>query len=255
VLRHIVSPRQDDCDDHLALAEFAINDSVNSSTGYLPFYLAYGQKVQHPIDMAAHVNVPAAEQRADDIEEAIKHAKLKLQEAQARQAQYANQHRKDITYTVGDKVYLSTANLYLPSSMSRKLTARYLGPFQVEQVVNPVTYKLKLPSTMRIHPVFHISLIKPYKTYDEFTNRQEPTPVQHAVAEDNQWYVEALLDKSMRTHNRRIVHYLVRWKGFGLEDDSWVPNTAIEQSLIDEYEASHHGGRETGRRTRRRRTR
>jgi hypothetical protein len=41
VLRHFVSPRQDDWDDHLDLAEFAINDSVSPSTGYTPFYLAY----------------------------------------------------------------------------------------------------------------------------------------------------------------------------------------------------------------------
>jgi hypothetical protein len=143
-------PRIDDLLDHLHGACVFTKLAILLAMGYSPFYLAYRQEVQHPIDMAAHVNVPAAEQRADDIEEAIKHAKLKLQEAQARQAQYANQHRKDITYTVGDKVYLSTANLYLPSSMSRKLTARYLGPFQVEKVVNPVTYKLKLPSTMRI---------------------------------------------------------------------------------------------------------
>lgn len=256
VLRHFVSPRQDNWDEHLALAEFAINDSVNPSTGYTPFYLAYGQEVQHPIDIAGHVNVPAAEQQASDIEEAVQHAKIKLQEAQARQAMYANQRRKDITYAEGDKVYLSTANLYLPSSMSRKLTARYLGPFKVEKVINPVTYKLKLPATMGVHPVFHVSLLKPYKTSDEFTNRQEPAPVQPAVAEDNQWYVESLLDKGYRKHHgRRMVHYLVRWKGFGPEDDSWIPHTAIEQSLIDEYETSHHGGRDTGRRVRRQRNR
>jgi hypothetical protein len=96
--------------------------------------------------------------------------------------------------------------------MSRKLTARYLGPFKVENVVNPVAYKLKLPATMHIHPVFHVSLLKPYKTCDEFTNRQEPTPVQPAVADDNQWYVESLLDKGYRTHHgKRMVHYLVHW--------------------------------------------
>ncbi|WIA44486.1 hypothetical protein OEZ86_007230 [Tetradesmus obliquus] len=212
------------------------------------------EEVQHPVDIATHVNVPAADVQASDIEEAVKHAKLKLQETQARQAQYANQRRKEVTYTVGDKVYLSSANLYLPSSMSRKLTARYLGPFRVEKVINPVAYKLKLPATLRIHPVFHVSLLKPYKTSEEFTNRQEPMPIQPAVAEDNQWYVEALLDKSIRRHRgRRMVHYLVRWKGFGPEEDSWIPHTAIEQSLIDEYEASHHGGRDTGRRKRRRR--
>lgn len=254
VLRHYVSPRQDNWDEYLALAEFAVNDSVNPSTGYTPFYLAYGQEMQHPVDVAAHISVPAAEQQVANIEEAIRHAKLKLQESHARQAHYANQHRTEVTYTEGDKVYLSTTNLNLPSSMSRKLTARYVGPFLVEKVINPVTYRLKLPATMRVHPVFHVSLLKPYKTCQEFTNRQEPVPVQPAVAEDNQWYVEALLDKTIRKHHgRRMAHYLVRWKGFGPEDDQWIPHTAIEQSLIDEYEASHHGGRDTGRRSHRRR--
>ena len=90
--------------------------------------------------------------------DALEHARTKLQEARVRMAAQANAHRRDVSFSVGDKVRLSTANLSLPSSLSRKLTARFVGPFVVERVVNPVAYKLKLPESLKIHPVFHVSM-------------------------------------------------------------------------------------------------
>lgn len=146
VLRHFVSPRQDDWDDYLDIAEFAINDSVNPSTGYTPFYLAYGSHPLSPIDIASGVTVPAAQSALQDMADAMQHAKSRLHEAQTKQAHQANRHRRDIEFQVGDKVRLSTTNLQLPSNMSKKLTARYLGPFKVEQKIGKVSYKLKLPA-------------------------------------------------------------------------------------------------------------
>ena len=51
-LRHFVSPRQDDWDDHLDLAEFAINNSINPSTGYTPFFMTYGHNPRTALDLA-----------------------------------------------------------------------------------------------------------------------------------------------------------------------------------------------------------
>lgn len=241
VLRHFVSPRQDDWDDYLHLAEFAINDSVNPSTGYSPFYLAYGQDVRSAIDLT-NVVVPAAQAHAQDITEAVEHAKAKLREVQERQAQAANRHRRDYQFKVGDKVKLSTVNLNLPSTMTKKLVARYLGPFSVERVINPVAYKLKLPPSMKIHPVFHISLLRPWKEDAIFPGHTSaPVPVQ-VYPDDNQWLVDKLLDKRKERVGRTwVIEYLVRWLNCGPEDDSWEPASNIEQSLIDEYEQSHHG--------------
>lgn len=240
VLRHFVSPRQDDWDDYLDLAEFAINDSVSPSTGYTPFYLAYGENVRSPIDLA-NVVVPAAQSRAQDLTDAIEHAKAKLRESHDRQARAANKERQDVQFKVGDKVKLSTINLNLPSTMSKKLAARFLGPFKVERVINPVAYKLKLPTSLKIHPVFHISLLRPWREDAEFPEHKgESTPVR-VYADDDQWLVDRLLDKKReRVGPHWVVKYLVRWLNSGPEDDSWEPATNVEQSLIDEYEASHH---------------
>jgi len=154
-----------DWDDHLDLAEFAINDSIQSSTGYSPFYMAYGQNPVSAIDLTRTTVVPAATDFATTMHEMVEHAKVRLREASLRQATYANQTRQDMVFRVGDQVKLSTVNLALPSTMSSKLKCKYVGPCTVDQVINPVAYKLKLPAVLsRIHPVFHISLLQPWKT-------------------------------------------------------------------------------------------
>lgn len=237
-LRHFVCPRQDDWDEYLDLAEFAVNDSVSPSTGYSPFYLAYGQNPLSPLDAAvSDVLVPAAQSSVADMVDTLQHARSKLEEARLRMAQQANASRRDVTFNVGDKVRLSTANLHLPSAISRKLAARFLGPFVVERVVNPVAYKLKLPASLKIHPVFHVSVLQPWRVDSEFPAHQpvlsRPPPVD---PEENRFVVDRLLDK--RTSRRRV-EYLVRWFGYGPEDDTWEPARNIDSDLIADFEARH----------------
>lgn len=194
--------------------------------------------------MVAETMVPAAQDFAENMRDAIEDAKLKLQEAQARQAYHANQHRRDVKYKVGDKVRLSTVNLKLPSTMARKLAAKYIGPFKVVKVVSPVAYKLQLPPTMkRIHPVFHVSMLQPWRVDAEHPGHKDRVPPPPVVPDDRQHLVEKLLDKRVAQYGRvKRVEYLVRWEGYGPEEDEWRPVVDIHPGLIAEYEATHHGG-------------
>ena len=242
-LRHFVGPRQDDWDQYLDLAEFAVNDSVNPSTGYSPFYLAFGQSPSSPLDVAvSEVLAPAAQSSVSEMTDTLRHARSKLEEARVRMAAQVNARRRDVSFAVGDKVRLSTANLSLPSSMSRKLTARWVGPFEVERVVNAVAYKLKLPVSLKIHPVFHVSVLQPWRVDGEFPAHQpaltRPPPVN---GDENRFEVDRLLDKRVRRYGRgRRVEYLVRWLGYGPEDDTWEPVAHIDSGLVADFEASHH---------------
>ena len=72
------------------------------------------------------------------------------------------QQRKHYTFKVGDKVWLQAKEIkiHVPS---RKLGPKQLGPFEVMEVISEVDYQLKLPPVLKLHDVFHIDHLSPYK--------------------------------------------------------------------------------------------
>ena len=100
----------------------------------------------------------------------IKTVKDILIEAQDQQIKYANQYRCYQIFKEEDKVLLFIWNINNPVDQNRptkKLTPRFAGPYIVSKVISIITYKLNLPSIMKIHPVFHMSLLKPYNPASE----------------------------------------------------------------------------------------
>jgi hypothetical protein len=74
-------------------------------------------------------------------------------------ARVANRARRELSFSIGDRVWLATKNLPLKLG-TRKLASIWAGPFEIVSVVGEVAYKLKLPEDWRIHDVFHVSQIK-----------------------------------------------------------------------------------------------
>jgi hypothetical protein len=71
----------------------------------------------------------------------------------------ANQSRREMTFTVGDRAWLSTRHLPIRLG-ARKLAAKWAGPYEVTAKISATAYRLALPSAWRIHPVFHVSQMK-----------------------------------------------------------------------------------------------
>jgi hypothetical protein len=102
---------------------------------------------------------PASAAFVERLQSSLSFARKCLIAPQKRQKALADKRRIDQEYKVGDKVLLSTKYLNLKhSKKSCKLLPKWIDPFKVVQVVEPVAYKLKINHGWRVHPVFHVSL-------------------------------------------------------------------------------------------------
>jgi hypothetical protein len=226
-------------DAHLSLAEFSLNSAVSDTTGFSPFKLMYGYEPLTPI--AAIVNalsrasgsarrVQATAEMLDSLTFDLLQARQAMAKAQEQQATQANKHRRDATFAVGDLVHLSTANLK-SAGTSRKFKPRWCGPFVVAQVINPVSVKLTLPPEIRIHPVVHISQVKPYVAEAKWGKRDMP-PAPILDNDGKQSYiVEGILahrvERAAARNAKPKYSYLVKWQGYPVWDCSWEPEAGF----------------------------
>ncbi|KAG6397757.1 hypothetical protein SASPL_144218 [Salvia splendens] len=127
-------------------------------------------------------------------DEALELLRHHLRRAQHRMTVSANKRRRDVEYGVGDLVYLSfrphrQATLF--SARNRKLAPRYFGPFGIEARIGSTAYPLQLPVSSRIHPVFHVSLLK--RAIGEEV--ADPTLPDGVVEHEPPFLPEAVLDR------------------------------------------------------------
>ena len=135
---------------------------------------------------------------------------------------FDRRRRGNLDLQPGDKVLLSTANLKL-ACPSKKLGPRYIGPFPVKKRINAVAFELSLPGSLRIHPVFHVSLLK-RSIANPFPDREPEAPAPVLVEGNEEFVVETVLDCRKR---RGQTQFLIKWKGYGPEENSWEPASNI----------------------------
>jgi RNase H-like domain found in reverse transcriptase/Reverse transcriptase (RNA-dependent DNA polymerase)/Integrase zinc binding domain/Retroviral aspartyl protease/Chromo (CHRromatin Organisation MOdifier) domain len=244
MLRAYTNKNQNNWDELLPYAEMAYNNSKQVATGQSPFYLSYGQDPLLPASLIATEigeelstqGNAAVETLLTELRDVLVDVQRNLLLAQEHQKKYADQHRREESFKVGDRALLDTSDINFAAG-AKKLHDKYIGPYVVEEVVTAVSYKLKLPANMRIHPVFHVSKLKREVATDRFPDRKQqdrPAPVMKIDGEDA-WYVERILDK--RTKNGKL-QYLVKWEGYPDEENSWEPFANVKHATdaIAEYE-------------------
>ena len=213
--------QQDDWFETLPYAEMSINDAVNASTGVSPYFANYGFHPRFSTEPLPPDAAPSSKTLVRHIAEVQRTLRAKLEAAKRAYKKFADARRRDAPeFKVGDQVMLRLTNM--PTTQpSRKLAYRYAGPFAIKRVIRGSAVELDLPAEYaQRHPVFHVSLIKPWVPSDEaqFPGRVEPPPPPIEL-EDESWYrVEEILDSRWR---KGTFKYLVRWLGYDAAHDTW----------------------------------
>uniref|UniRef100_A0A673KKY3 Chromo domain-containing protein n=1 Tax=Sinocyclocheilus rhinocerous TaxID=307959 RepID=A0A673KKY3_9TELE len=221
----------------LPWAEYAQNSLRQNTTGLTPFQciLCYQPPLFPWTEEPSEV--PAVDYCFQASERVWDSAHVHLQRAVRRHKAFADARRTSTpTYQPGQKVWLSTRDLRLRLPC-KKRSPHYIGPFPIQRQINEVTYLLQLPPRYRIHPAFHVSLLKPCSSSTTGPTEPDVPPPPEILDQPSVYQVRDLLD-SRRRGGR--LEYLVDWEGYGPEERSWVSRDDIlDPSLLEEFHRTH----------------
>jgi len=146
---------------------------------------------------------------------------LLLEKARRRYEKQVNAGRREVEYEVGQKVLLNVKNFTMPEGLTPKFMSKFAGPFPIVERVFKDVYKLELPPEIKVHPTFHVSLLKPFREHNLWPNRKQVIrPPPNLVGDHLEYEVETILKS--RNHRIKGKEYLVKWRGYHEKEATWV---------------------------------
>uniref|UniRef100_A0A8P4GTJ9 Gypsy retrotransposon integrase-like protein 1 n=1 Tax=Dicentrarchus labrax TaxID=13489 RepID=A0A8P4GTJ9_DICLA len=175
-LRCLVSQNPASWSKHLTWVEYAHNSLPTAATGLTPFQCVFGYQPPLFPETEKEVIILSAHTMVRHCHRIWTAARRVLLRSADRMKKAADRRRRPApAYQPGQKVWLSTRDLPL-HVVSRKLAPRFVGPFPVSKVINPVSVRLRLPRSLRVHPTFHVGKLKPVKESPMVPSAVPPPP-------------------------------------------------------------------------------
>ena len=254
-LRHYVSASYDDWSDYLPLIEFALNNAYHKALGGTPFELNRVTLPKNPFEvlLKSEGDLPrSSNTRWMGLSTCpLENGQRTMVQAQSQfefakkcvhlsKSRMKEQHDKKLKgarhlYEIGDKVWFNMKHLKLKHpSLRHKFVPRFMGPVTVLDVVGPNALRLDFPPGMLIHPTISSSLVKEFRGR---WNNQFPAINIDGIEEfEIEQIVSHNIPKSRRKNVKKVVEFLVRWKG-GYEDcweefDSFINGMDVLNTYI-----------------------
>lgn len=229
-------------------AEFWYNTTYHISIGRTPFEVVYGRQAPNMLRFLSNeTKVAAVALELNERDEALSQLKEHLLRAQQQMKKYADMKRRDVKFEVGEWVFLKLRPHRQHSVIKRinqKLAARFYGPFQIIAKVGEVAYKLKLPDQSKIHPVFHVSLLK--KAVGDF-DVQGDLPKELELAAEDDHYPERVLGSRVTVREGVTVpQSLIQWKHKSVDDVTWEDDDVLRgqfpEFILEDKDVLKEGG-------------
>ncbi|WVZ57272.1 hypothetical protein U9M48_007677 [Paspalum notatum var. saurae] len=221
-------------DKSLPYAEFSYNNSYQASLKRAPFEVLYGRRCRTPLLWyQVGEKVVFGPDMVKEAERQVQEIRNNLKVAQSRQKSYADHRRRELTFEIGDHVYLKVSPIrgLRRFKIKGKLAPRYIGPFRIVDRKGAVAYQLELPAQLSgVHDVFHVSQLKKCLRVPE-----EQIPLEEVDTQEDLTYSEypvKILEVSERvTRNKKIKMCKVQWKHHTEAEATWER----EDDLKTEY--------------------
>ena len=232
-LRCFTSYQQDDWSNHLPMAELCYNNSIQSTTKQTPFFAHQGYHPRFSVNVPRVASSsPYAKDRLQELKRIQEDLQFHIKTAQENQERNYNKRAKpQPDFAIGDLVMLKRTNIKT-TRPSNKLDVKNLGPFKITEIVNTRSVRLQLPSTMaRLHPVFHVSLLEPYRA-NTLPGRVAPPPPTIEIDGNEEFEAEEIWDSKLRGNQ---LWYLIKFKGY--QEPEWQPaaNAGNSPELIASF--------------------
>ena len=207
----------------MPLIEFAYNNSYHASIEMAPYEALYGRKCISPLCWEVGERQLTGLKLVQITSEKVPIIQQILKTAFSRQRSYADPKRKNVSFSLGDLVFLevSPMNGVMRFGKKGKLAPRYIGPFEIRSRVGEVAYKLALPPKFsRIHPIFHISILRKYIL--DPSHLLQPQIVELSENLTYEEYPVAIVDRQIRQfRTKEISTVKVLWSNHTVEHSTW----------------------------------
>ena len=216
---------------HLPLVEFAYNNSYQATICMAPYEALYGRRCRSPIHwhepgekklLKDQLNMQKGPDLIQQMVDKVQVIRQRMLEAQSRQKSYADHRRRELSFEVGDRVFLKVSPMrgVMRFGKRGKLSPRFIGPFEILERIGDVAYRIALPPTLAVHDVFHVSMLRKY-IYDP----SHVLDVAQLPMNDELEYEEKplkILDtKEHQLRNRTIRYVKVQWSNHSDAEATW----------------------------------
>jgi hypothetical protein len=209
--------QQDNWKGLLLLAEFTYNNAPSATTGISPFFANKGYHLNITVHPECNLSSACTKEFAVDLDKFHQELWFQIAEAQKCYQGPADARRTlALDFKVGDKVFIKAAHFHT-TWPSKKLSEKNLNHFKIIAQVGPASFTLRLPDQLQaVHPVFHVSQLKP-ETPNTILNRIQPLPPLIDVDGDIEYEVSEILDSKINKWCKCQLLYLVWWTGYVLQ--------------------------------------
>jgi hypothetical protein len=199
-----------------------------------PYEALYGHKCRTPLywDEVGEKHLNGSDM-IQDVKDKVSIIRERMLIAQSRHKSYVDKHRRQLEFNVGELVYLKVSPMkgIMRFNKKGKLSPRFVGPFEIKEVVGPLAYKVELPPTLSgIHNIFDVSTPRKHVHDPLHVLDFEPLQVQDDLRYE-ELSVQILDRKEQQLRTKTIPLVKVLWRNRDVEEASWE----LENDIRNKY--------------------